>query len=359
VNADGLWYLPGPKRFLDGLISDVFSGCSSIIFAPTFLHSFLASRIRFELRAREYRVDTVENDKEPSEGIIQCLEEASVQAGVFDRLVASGTRAFLVVAESRDSQSLWLVFLRRYQHHALRFDAQSRASIIVVTLCTQTDQRDEVGLKTRFWRNVWGETESLCIAEFHKISALRQDTIERIVVHTIARLALWDEELAELLSRKGTEILKDPTPIIINYAKSRGWNQTTQEDENEGTVGYQNGDMLLHTAYLALRISGNESQGAFTDELHRRRWHGQAVVLLPWIEEQRQKLVKLVGRFVSDPTQAVSLEVGPLWFEIRNTNAPSADKKKVFVLRQARNKLAHGNLLTLPELYELVGAFVK
>lgn len=339
---------------LAGVVEQSIAGSSFVIFAPKYIVPSLVIQVRGELRRHERRVDTLDDQIDPVEALASAVPETEGALTAFDRVAASGARTLIVTANTRPQFDSWWLALRRYHHHVLKLDAHSRPTIIVASELPGFASDDEVALKIRHWKHVWGEIDSLALGNFFLHKQGPQTTIDRIIYHSIARLALWDADLAKRLADKRTEVLKNPIGLLIQAAEQNGWKSSMVEDESDGSAGHENGRRVMHSALLALRLEAADVARGGKDELWRRRWQGQAVVLLPWIEEQRQKLVQRVARFIKLPPDEVEiLEIGPLHFELARTNAPASDRRKAALLREARNRLAHGLILSHAEVVEI------
>jgi hypothetical protein len=122
---------------------------------------------------------------------------------------------------------------------------------------------------------------------------------------------------------------------------------------------YLDGRAVAHSALLAARVNHTPQGRQAHAELDRRRWRAQATVLLPWIEEQRLKLVRDISRFLpADPDDPPEIrEIGVIWFGLRRSNAPAAQKRRADLLRDARNALAHRNMLSAGQIRTLGAAF--
>jgi hypothetical protein len=358
INEGDMWDMPGPRRFIGGITGEVRSGHSIIVSCPLNLLTEVTQRIRFALRLLEHRVDTLDPEVSPQDALSRAIPAENEGRVLFDRVAESGLRTYIVSAESPDSRVNWEAFMGRFQHHAMRLDSFSRATIVVVTTYSEAGNINEVALKQASWRFVWTEVDSLALAGLYAAGRPRQTIADKVVTHTISRLALCDASLAALLADVRHELLSDPIPLLIEAGIKRGWDANTPESHNNGTLTYLDGAPAVHSCLVALRSHGHAAGTAQLDEISVRRWHAQATVLLPWIEMQRQLLTSRVFRFIkqcSDDPQA--MEIGPLWYELRKTNAPSREKTKASILRNARNRIAHSSILTYEDINQLVHNF--
>jgi hypothetical protein len=354
VIVDEIWSLLGPRRFLAGVVEQSVGGNSLVVFAPKYLLPSIVIQIRSELRQQERRVETLDELVAPDESLASSVPANDGLVSVFDQLGASGARTMIVTANTQSQFDSWSIALRRFHHHTLKLDALNRPTIIVVSELQGFAVAEEVALKVRHWKHVWGEIDSMALGDMFLFKEGPQATVDRIINHSISRLALWDAELAKSLAERPIEVLKNPIPLLIRTGEKCGWNPSSVDNEGDGSAGHENGRRIVHSSLLALRLDAAEVLTGGKDELWRRRWQGQAVVLLPWIEEQRQKLLKRIARFIRMPAGELEiLEIGPLCFELARTNAPIVEKRKAALLREARNRLAHGLILSQAELVEV------
>lgn len=213
--ADEIWSLPGPRRFLIGVVEHSFAGSSVVVFAPNYLAPTLVVQIRAELRTRERRVDTLDGESDPVVALASSVEANDGILSIFDQVARSGSRTLVIHVNSKPHLEAWWAVARRFQHHALKLEALSRPTLVIVSSAASSSCTEEVALKICYWKLAWGEIDSLALGDNFLFKYGRQTPIERIVTHTIARLALWDAELAKILSDRRVEVIKNPVGLLI------------------------------------------------------------------------------------------------------------------------------------------------
>ena len=246
----------------------------------------------------------------------------------------------------------WSDFIRRFHHATTKQDEFFRPTIIALVGCAGFTIADDVALRNRNWRPVWTDSDSLAQAEAN----LLQRTIPRtlfdlVAINSVAKLAIWDEELCKALGKRPAEVISNPIGILQEYASFKNWTMNSDVSTAAGTAGYLNGDEVTHSALLALASGEGSKAKSYANELIRRRWHAQATVLLPWIEEKRLELIIEADRFLPKGNSLDEvMEIGALAFHLSTTNAPSQLKRKAHQLRLVRNDIAHLRLQSVATL---------
>jgi hypothetical protein len=351
------WMSPGPRRFIAHAVRSVRDGKCLVIQVPKSVAEQLESKIRSSLRDICHRVDTVHASYAPMEDIMAVIPELPQceSLPLFLNEIGISPRTFLVIITKDDIWNIWKDFIARFHHAIVKYDQSLRPTIVALIPIDARPLPDEVALECVSWRNVWSDADALALAEDAvPRSKICRDLFELVAIHTIARLAIWDHEIASTAGRRLSEFVFDPQQILLKVALSRGWLSSREACADDGTIGFLNSKIVLHSAWLAISC-GNTPQGkAYSEELYKRRWHAQAAVLLPWIEEQRMDLVNLAHRFL--PTTVDSediMEIGPLSFLLSRTTAPQELKRRASRLKDARNDIAHLRLMSRKSLYEL------
>jgi len=177
-----------------------------------------------------------------------------------------------------------------------------------------------------------------------------------LLASTIANVALWDPELAELLTAASPEDMLRPQRILKTLADDRGWTPQVHPGWENGTMDDVSGRPQTHSALLALADPGGI--------LHARLWSAQVSVLLPAVEERRLSLVRRLRHELRTPvhtgygvvTDPTDLEIGQIAFQLRGRALPAAVYRQVQTLLRVRNALAHGDPVSpaealSPDLY--------
>lgn len=199
---------------------------------------------------------------------------------------------------------------------------------------------------------------AFCLSEKSSRSVIRRELVASIS----AELSLWDRTLCERLCSVSLPTLLEPTLILLNYAYEHKWEkldlvQNIESLREAGAIQTFGDKEEAHSSLLALR---GESL-----LITRRLWHGQISVLFPLIESQRQELLDSYkhlfdlphrtpnGNLVND---CYDLDWGNICFQIRQKRAQIDDRlyQRIMSLREARNALAHMDLVPLGILEKLL-----
>lgn len=358
-----VWALPGPSAFLDRIRDSVTEGRSVVLGLPAHTPSGIESAVRkvipdawlwTHIKADPARI--------PAEQLaaacaidLRCLpSDAPRELLKFDGFLG---RVIWVEGVEGGLVSQWCDFLGSYEASCRNVGAASRSPIIVSL--TQDDAckvpSNEIALSGFRWIDVLGYVDALLYASINLSKTSHSPTRQYLMASVVARVSLWDIEVADRLLKSRPEDMLAPYAVLDEIGRDRGWISDTEILWEKGTLGSVDGVSRPHSAICML--SGNQA------EVDRRVWVGQASVLLPLIEERRLELLAHVRPFLSLPVQTEfgvisdprDLEIGQLAHQVRRSGAEAKLKAKVERLRLARNKLAHMEPLeTAAALHEVI-----
>lgn len=348
---DAWWSLPGPREFLETVVSDVRQGLNVIITPPAF--SPVTERVLEPLFRRYESLHFVSLDS--SEIAFPISEALHERLGVRPRAGHLASPAHLaeaipdrqvVFVDGLDAANapLWLDFLSQYQHACNGKPSHKRSVFCVpVALGCGVEPRQDIVLSLKRFN-----------AHFFRIDGVLQmetllprgghTAVERdLLVSVGVELAGCDGKLAKAIAEAGSSFLTAPLQVLQRYGECLAW---SSEDLGcgglaKGCEEVFDGKQRWHSSALALR---NDDA-----ELLRRIWHGQIRVLFPFIEEQRIVLAGIVEPFLNLPIdtvsgraeQAIDLEVGEMLYHLREKRLPSGVWDALQCLRAMRNDLAH------------------
>ena len=227
----------------------------------------------------------------------------------------------------------------------------------------------DVSLATLWWWNRIARWDTA--AHISSVDGPRSD--ERILAdirsETIVEVARWNLRLAERLAQDWSG---DPSELPDHLIETP--RETDQPAETRERCGTRPADGMLDL-WTAGQLDGwhdTYSPAPTRQRLRRLVWAAQARIVLPWIEQRREVLQKRTiakmgrKRFIEnlqqmfDPplTDAGLVEIGDLYKVIhaRLGRTEPALRSTAWRLRDARNKVAHLDPLSLGELGELVDA---
>ena len=257
----------------------------------------------------------------------------------------------------------WRGFLQRYAD-ASRGQKESERGLVCIFVKglaqMQLPKRD-VALNVHVWRGVVSEAD-MFMWSFQLVRNLESATLERRVRGSvIASLAGSDPELAQALSSVELSDLFRPVQWLQNFARQRKWEpwNASIPEWHTGAIDDIDGQKCIHSAIVAL---GKEAD----HELTSRVWQGQLNILFPLLERQRvlllQKFDALLrvphkirrdGRVVATVEEKRELEFTHILDQLRTQTNPKT-KDLLRRLRNARNAIAHLELISVEELRALI-----
>jgi hypothetical protein len=181
----------------------------------------------------------------------------------------------------------------------------------------------------------------------------------RLRTEIIAALALWDPVLADHLVSANLEDLLSPARLLSEFVLQEGW-QIHPSGVCDWQAGFTNsfeGQDRLHSAVLSVK--------AMEDEIAHRVWSAEVAVLLPFVEEQRQILIRQLSCFLQVPfttrfgdtiDDVRDLEIGHIEGQLATCRQPisRAVRRSVELLRAIRNCLSHQEVVPPSILCELI-----
>lgn len=344
------WTLPGPASFVARICTELSKGRNVALRVPQYFPSGFDSALR---RATEenWAWNTIADHSEGTVAI------STVQQ-LTGSIPPNGISPHAHIAQYLDFQggigwiqdvklafaSDWSEFLSEYEH-ACREVHESRRGLFVVVFKGDSASHapsEEVALSLLTWDDWVSELDMLLYASRLVVERGATKGARATLLSTcIARLAVGDPYVAQLLADETPERLLEPIPILADIAASRGWNKDTSCSWEQGTLHTVDGRPRDHSAIAA--VSDNSA------EVWRRIWSAQASVLLPILEEKRIALVRKHRRFIQLPivtkydsiNSLEDVELGHLARQLEMNRADSRTRQVAFKLRAIRNKLAH------------------
>lgn len=341
--------LPGPLRLLDRIRENLAAGNSTVLVQPASLDYPLGDEVIKLLRQDERSFHRVTATIHPVEDIDRTIPGGISTPTVAAAIEACGRFAPSFVVEITEDQCWreWRKWLERFRHHCQQLPTAHRPTLALFLRGFVPDEMptSDVALTIIDRRDAWSEVDALAVAEAEFLPPARTTALlRRVLIHTVARLALWDHGLARQLSQAGADAILNPNATLRAYALARGWRASIAPSEIHGSLAYFDHELRPHSAHLAL----------IDDQvrLMQRLWRAQMSVLLPWGEEQRLKLVESARRYLP-AGEATEMEIGPMYYQLAAGSAPLGLTREANRLRHLRNTLAHRGILSLQEIREL------
>lgn len=344
--------LPGPRRFLDTARQQMLAGVCVVVPETPAMPRGLRERLGVLLKREERACHFIEGTADPVGDLHGVLPNPDGLTPTVTGVVAACERfgpCFLPRLSSRAHWPVWRDLLDRFQHCVRQLPSGQRpvVGIFIGEGSSIVLPNPDVGIVVLQRRELLGEADVLAVAEMAMAGVdPAPNLLRRVLVHTLAATVLWDATLAEELASAGPFEVLTPIPFLYRYAGRRMWSKETPTAEDNGTMGYVDGEVRIHSALLA--VKGENTR------IGQRLWRAQVAVLLPWVEEQRLKLLERARVFMAPSAEDLELmEIGAIWWQLRDSRAPSELKRRANSLRQIRNALAHRRTLGLRELREI------
>lgn len=351
------WSLPGPNRFVSRVRSDVWAGKNVIVTSKAFCPGGLLPALEAAIRENDlilWRPLVIGGMEEapPPEAVGRRLCPDEMALGVTAARIATMAQlrgsVILISDVPRPRAADWALFVADYANIA-RNAAEEPPQFL---LCLQGFE-DEPGMRRagvvvhHAEDSVWA-SDTVCL-----VSARVADNgcrLHRLVHAAVAaELAGTDLELAERLAALGLRNLMRPQDTLSGRAREFGWHRATSDDQ--ATERWQ-GRRRRHSAFEVL--AGN------TIEIDRRIWRGEVQALFPLVEELRLQLVSQVRHLLRLPFKtewgvvedAEDLEVGPLYYLLKQEQAPRPAVQLARILKSLRHDLAHLRPVRVEDLYD-------
>jgi len=369
------WDLRWSKRFLSELFENFRTGKNSIIYLPEFFINDLDSilRINIETIYRDkfsrtwYSLDlnSVKNNSDSPINIVSQyfdLNSRNIKFIVDNKMFMD--KIIWIPCINNNLWQNWKEFIEEYADYCRNHGESDRDTIFCIKLQgnNKFDFPSNPIIKNYTWQDyvikqkliddifdIYFFTASIFNKNF---SGLKK----KLIISTIAHLALWDPEVSDRLMDNGD--IENPFPVLENIAKERKWDSIDSNSSEAWDKGIKNridGKEKIHSAYLAIQKG--------IQELNIRIWNAQMEVLLPFIEQKRKELLdKLINQLkppfsVKRDGETVSLNniydlrIGDIPWQItekekkseyfRYSNDAKFVKKSATILSSIRNALAH------------------
>ncbi|MBN2465964.1 hypothetical protein JXD38_10130 [candidate division WOR-3 bacterium] len=334
------------------LDADLREGRSLVLLTPDVIPLGLWDEIRRRAEGFCHWMQLEPGDRDPVDAISAGFGGSLPPTGVNDLYDAEGFcgKLFVVDRLPEDRWPLWRDFL-------LRFSVISRArselnrSAFLVRLSTERLEpalADDVLLGARKLDGQVTAADAYVYSyQLHSTDG-RDRLVRDLKVALCTELALWDLALCRRLSELTLDELARPQSVLQDYAKNIGWAALGRDVEDcdlwkIGAAQDYEGRRMTHSAYLT--VCGEN------EEIERRVWKAELKVLFPFVEEQRQRIIRSFGHHLRLP---YLLESGgsvdePLELEIAHLRAQLGNnpdirlpvRRAVSCLADVRNDLAH------------------
>jgi hypothetical protein len=348
------WSLPGPSAFINAIADDVREGKSVFLQLPSHCPGRLSLSLKQTLGDDfTWLSSTVNEDSTPINFLYGLLvpESDAAQLRNARSLVSQDSfQGYIIWLEglSVENWPSWSEFFAEYEGVSRAVPPARRTHFLVplTDRASLLEPPEAIGISKRTWDG-WIKPSDMRFYSYLRVEERRSTLETELTFALVAELAGWDPELCEWLAPFPLEQLTQPLDQLIEFAGQRKWNarsvDTTHRGWSNGYCHTIGGSTTLHTSILALLSQSSE--------IDRLVWRAEVGVLMPYIEEQRQDLLKRYQRslwvpFTTKNNELIEnifdLEIGHMEYQL----SASSDVKReevnwVSVLKRARNCLSH------------------
>lgn len=352
------WNLPGPQMFISSIGSALRDGCNVVSAAPAQGAVGLAEALRCHfaddgwMASGPYQDEPV-NPLDLLYAVMNVCDEDSGRRSISTLLSSMEAGALVIIdGVGHDRWSEWKSFLADYEAASRGLPRSDRPLLLVVTVGVGLADlgQEAVALKMFPWQNIIGEFDVMLFVMGSLRTRARQASRVRLLARIIARLSLWDLELAEQLAGCDETMLFEPV-------KALRWSAETFVSDTALAASWESGGLMLFDDVpqehsLLILADSNKHE-----KLRMRLWEAQASDLFPLIETKRHELAKQMRPFIKAPIRLGEetfcdideLEIGQLAYLARVWNIKAPIRNSTEMLRRYRNKLAHMEPLSYSE----------
>ena len=338
------WDLPGPSRFVSSIADDLREGMNVLVGCPAYTPAGLRQSILLEFGKGEFHVIRA-GTANPTDLLFQHFVPdvgGSVLHDIATFLEHIDRRSRVVWVEniSAETWPAWDSFLREYQHACGEVPVLARTlfSVLLGPTSTQVLANNEVRLSAHRYDGYVNALDALLYASLafsqNNLSSIEKD----IAISVIARIGLWDPDLIQRLIVEPLHVILDPSLVLREVAQERSW---------EGAPSWAAGSLAK---FGDTELTHSAALGPKSTELATRIWSAEVGVVLPRIEELRQKFLSRYSsrfrmpyktRFGQVFDDVRDLEIGHICDQLQTISASSEDRFAVDRLTKMRNRLAH------------------
>jgi hypothetical protein len=335
------WDLPGPKAFITAVVDDVRQGKSVFLHLPEHSPKRLSAVFRNVLGEDLRWFSTALDDcAPPVEFLYELLvpySDPTVLRSPHTLVAEPAFQTHLIWLEglSAPAWPAWLEFFLEYASASRNVAAARKTHFLVPWFNTASDLEapEAIGLSQHSWDD-WLRYGDMLFYSCARVGERATPLETELTVSLVAELAAWDPELCEWLARFSLEQLTKPRTCLSEFCEARGWNANPEELKRQG--------WMMGTCHTVKGRSVTHSCLLSSAELDRLIWKAEITVLMPYIEEQRQNLLKKHQKCLAERiNNPFDLEIGQIEWQLIGAGIKRVELEWVSVLKEARNSLSH------------------
>lgn len=345
------WSLPNPSAFLKRIVDNSIDGISTIIRFPKTFRKDFYNAVETSFQSMDVKFFSVNSKDALAFGSPLTYFLKNFNGKVKGKHLPSmsslskveALKNTVVVLRETDDQCWpeWFKFLDTYEIFSRSLPVNGRTKFVAPLFGSFDTLEGKICIKTMDWNDCIDNIDMVVfvsnIIRNRKLSQFQRE----IRIAVISSIALWDTEIAEELAVRELREILNPVRILKHIAEKRKWNggKSTWAGGSETLF---KGRAAINSAFLA----------SIDDEriLRKRIWQPLAQVLLPFIEEQRSRIVSLVESELTTPFETlfgkietvVDMEINHIHQQIKEKKTVEPEiRNAVLNLVSIRNKLAH------------------
>lgn len=360
------WQLPGPSQFIDRVVQDFRDGKNVILCLPEHLPSDLSSAIQSELGDDwDWQKISVpsESSVEPVHFIFDLFvgEFSSNEVRNARTLAQHQNFAGKIIWLDDLTPNVWPVwkkFISDYEQPCRNIPQLYRTLFCVslVGKLALDPPAEDVCLSHHFWQGVVDRMDMMLFTSQLFQGKRLPDLQKRVAISVVTNIALWDCDVSKRLAYEKVEYILKPLPILQEIAGERNWCDCNYELSERWCKGMKDTIESEEKIHSAVLVNGVLDKA----EIERRIWSAEVGELLPFVEQRRHDILRLLAGFLKVPfttrfgeviKDVRDLEIGHIEYQIgENCRLVKSDVRNIVRhLREIRNALSHLETIS-PEL---------
>lgn len=360
------WQLPNPNLFIDRVVQDLRDGKNVILRLPEHLPDGLSNAIQsglgegwdwHNISVREENVlDPVHFLFEHFVGEINPNEIRNART-----LAQHENFSGKIIGLDGLTPELWPAwkkFLSDYDQPCRNIPKLYR-TLFCVSLVGELaldPPEEDVSLSHQIWKGIVDRLDMMLFTSGLFQGKKMSDLQKRVAISVVTNLGLWDYEVSERLADEKIDNILKPFSVLEEIAAERQWfdlSHNLSETWCKGMTNLMEFEEKIHSAVLVDGVLDKT-------EIERRIWSGEVGELLPFVEQRRHDLLKLLDGVLKVPFRTKfgeviedvkDLEIGHIEYQITEPCKRVKPDVQHLVrhLKAIRNSLSHLEIIN-PEI---------
>jgi hypothetical protein len=355
------WRLPGTQGYISSVVRALRSGFNVVSGVPNYGASGLGDALRCHLMDEGWIVtghlpDASLNPLDQLYSTMEIPDQDSSCRSISTLLGGLEPGAVVIIdGIKHDKWAEWKQFFATYEAASRGIPRSDRPLLLAIVEGVPSSElgRDCAALKVLIWQNVVGEFDIMLFVLESLRNRINKPSKARLLSRIIARLSLWDFELASCLAEVDERLLFEPIDSLNSVVQSLPVPDGLAASWEAGGMMLFDDVSLLHP-YLLLADASKHAM------LRRRLWEAQASDLLPLLETRRHYWAQQLRTIIRTPIRLGEqtfedideLEIGQLAILAKQHNLKPQIRHATDTLRRYRNKLAHIEPLAYSEAFD-------